>query len=139
MRYGLILMAAVLVGCSSPPPKVSPIPERISGAYQPTGQERAQVYQRTYTYWSALAAKDWRRAYEFHTDGFRARNPFTTWQRRQAAAPLVNPKPVALHWTKGAHRHQGPELYAIVTWKDDTKRSGRLTWRQDDEVFWIEK
>lgn len=135
MRYGLILLA-VLLGCADPSVKVPAIPERVSGNYQPTGQDRIQLYQRTQAYWAALAAKDWTKAYDFHTYDFRERMPFPVWQKQQIA--LSDPRPVSIHWVKGAHRQFGPELYAIVNWTDDAARSGRLVWRQDADVFWVE-
>lgn len=135
MRYGLILVA-VLMGCAAPPPKVPTIQERVSGAYQPNSQDRTQLYQRIQTYWAALAAGDWAKAYEFHTYDYRERLPLPVWQRQHVA--LANPRPVSIHWTKGAHRQFGPELYAIVDWTDDNSQTGRLIWRQDDGVFWIE-
>ena len=135
MRYGLILLV-VLMGCAVTPPKAPAVQERVSGSYQPTGQDRAQLYQRTQAYWTARAARDWTNAYEFHTYDFRERMPFPIWRKQQVT--LTGPRMVSIHWIKGAHRQFGPELYAIITWVDQVGQSGQLTWRQDGGGFFIE-
>ena len=142
MRFAGLILAAILTACAGDAPPPQSIKERVSGDFIPTPEERTVIFGRVYAYWDALARRDWRQAYEFHTEDFRERVPFRTWRQRPGVDWRAYPKPVSIHWSKGAHRHQGPELYAIIEWTsgaDTGRRTGRLIWRKDyDSVFRIE-
>ncbi|MEM7060161.1 MAG: hypothetical protein AAF557_21475 [Pseudomonadota bacterium] len=142
MRYAVLIVGLMFSACADPPPKPSGVQERVSGAYQPTGQDRVALYARMTRYWAAIDAGDLEKAYDFHTYDFRERLPFPAWTRQLQKFAEGTPKPVRIHWTKGVHRHHGPELYAIVDWvagPDGAATKGRLIWRQEDDgVFWVE-
>lgn len=144
MRCALLIVGLFLAACAdSPAPEVTAVPERVSGRYQPNGQDRAALYGRFATYWQAIQAGNLAKAYDFHTLDYQERVPFKIWQREQQRTRTQNiPKPVSIHWSKAAHRRFGPELYAMIAWtagSGGTESSGTLIWRQDDQGrFWVE-
>lgn len=141
MRAALIIIGVLLTACADPQPTRQLIEERVSGTYQPTDRDRAGLYARMAAYWSAIAARDFQQAYDFHTFDFRERVPFSTWSRQQAARAGLR-RAVKIHWTKGVHRYHGPELYAIVDWTTGAAGpggTGKIVWRQEDDgTFWVE-
>ena len=103
---------------------------------------RQRVVTDTLAYWEAIGAGRWQAAYDRFTDDYQEDMPFAEWRTIRHDAWAVAPRIKTIRWTKAAHRHHGPELYAVVDWTARTGSSGsegRLVWRQEpDGTFLLE-
>ncbi|MEM1160026.1 MAG: hypothetical protein AAGJ28_03765 [Pseudomonadota bacterium] len=103
---------------------------------------RNSILAQSHAYWLALADERHRDAFAFHTEDYKERVPFAKWQSQSRNAIGAAPRPVLIRWTQAAHRHQGPELYAILRWAvadRENRSTGTLIWRQDyDGQFRLE-
>lgn len=133
----------VLTACAPAATPPAGVAERYSGDAAPDAALSQRILIDTYAYWDALASSRWQRAYEQFTYDYREKTPFGEWRNLPHTAWARQPQIVSIHWTKGAHRQHGPDLYAIVEWTARAGSSGSegaLIWRQEpDGTFLLER
>lgn len=116
------------MSCSAPPGP-PPLDERYNGV-APDAQRTENLVTLTNAYWAALAGQRWHQAYRYHTLEFQEKFPFDQWLSRVRGETYDGRRPTVLRWSQAAHRHQGPELYAVLDWVGTPDREGRIVWRQ---------
>ncbi|MEM0989600.1 MAG: hypothetical protein AAGK00_12005 [Pseudomonadota bacterium] len=129
-RWASIIILLISMGCAGPEEPTGEIAERYSGDVRPVPGRTQAIVNQTLAYWAAIEGDRWHQAYRAHALEYQQVLPFGEWQPRVRGTAMATRQPVAIHWSKSTHRHQGPELYAILSWRDPGGKQGRVIWRE---------